>query len=213
MMKRKEVKVMGIVSALLIGMTNVIPVCAASSGEETKGIKEYSMEELGEWLDIDTMAEQYGVESNILLEKIYTDLHSDGVFSPFSNIELGISKEDETSARILPYLIENQDSTMYLETGNPCASGVYPYVGCVAVHQKSTTDRNPIFPFGTMIHYQGSSVNIGGVKYSEFMVEDTGDLSFKRTTYWTDVYGGANTDENYRMAINYGVKKVSFTWD
>ena len=153
-----------------IGSVNEWPVCAADSVAQTKNLKEYSMGELGEWLDIDALAGQYDVEANILLEK-------------------------------------------FLATGNPCASGVYPYVGCVAVHRVSSTDSTPIFPFGTAIHYQGSSVNISGINYSNFTVTDTGDPSFTRTTYWTDVYGGERTEANLKMAINYGVKKVTFTWD
>lgn len=106
----------------------------------------------------------------------------------------------------------DQDSTMYLDTGKPCASGVYPYVGCVAVHRKSSTDKSPILPFGTTIHYEDNSANINGLNHETFTVEDTGDKYFTRSTYWTDVYGGANTPANNDMAKNYGVKKVTISW-
>ncbi len=202
-----------IISLLLLGITDILPANAMESVDEVKSLEEYSMEELGQWLNIDALAEEYEVEANILLEKIYADLHSEGVFSPFTNIDLGIDDSNEITPRTPPYFIQSQDSTMYLETGNPCASGVYPYVGCVAVHRVSTADKSPIFPFGSRIHYQNSSVDIDGVSYSDFDVTDTGDASFSRSIYWTDVYGGARTDAHYKMAILYGVKKVDFTWD
>lgn len=63
-------------------------------------------------------------------------------------------------ARTAPYVVFDQDSTMYLATGNACSSGKMPYVGCCAVHPVSKSNPEPIFPYGSYIQLQGSSVSI-----------------------------------------------------
>lgn len=186
----------------------VTPVYAAEAtveGEKPVDLQSLSKEELRVYWDVDAVAEKYGADSSDLLDKVYNDLHSEGKFSPFSNIELAVSGNNEENAEItrnagIPNPVMNQDSTMYLETGNNCASGNYPYIGCVAVHKTSSTNSAPIFPFGTYIRYQGTSVTIGGKSYNAFTVEDIGDTKFTRSIYWTDVYGGANTQSNQQMA-------------
>ena len=73
-------------------------------------IKDLTREELGEYIDINSMVIMYDVDADLLLDKIYNDLHSDSViFSPFTNIELGISDaggaETYNMARTAPYVV------------------------------------------------------------------------------------------------------------
>lgn len=176
--------------------------------------EDMSVEELREYYDTKNMAIEYGVEEDVLLKNIYEGIYTNS-FHPFLNIPSSDNSTQNYSILIkFPRTVAsyNQDSTMYLETGNPCASGVYPYLGCVAVHRKSTTDYSPVIPFGTTINYLSDSVNINGRNFESFTVEDTGDKDYVRSTYWTDVYGGANTSANRTMAWNYGVKKVDISW-
>jgi len=56
--------------------------------------------------------------------------------------------------------------TGYTWTGNPCASGVYPYEGCCA---------NNALPIGTVVYIEGLGY---------YTVEDRGGM----TGYWTDIY-------------------------
>ena len=162
------------------------------------------------------MAKEYEMREEELLNAVYEGIHSER-FSPFSEVET-ISKKrngervERINGAARTVIAYDQDSTMYLETGNACASGRYPYVGCVAVHRKSITDKSPIIPFGTRVYYENDSANINGVNFESFIVEDTGDKDYNRSTYWTDVYGGANTAANYTMAMNYGLRTVDISW-
>lgn len=192
-----------------------IKVFAASS-QDAKPTSEMSMDELAAYFNVAETAEKYGADSEELLNAIYDGIHSNK-FSPFSQIECTKLNEEGSVLTFMrgdvrTSIAYDQDSTMYLETGDACASGVYPYIGCVAVHKKSTTDAKPILPFGTTVHYEDNSVNMHGMNYETFTVEDTGDRKFVRSTYWTDVYGGANNDTNRKMAAEYGIQKVSITW-
>jgi 3D (Asp-Asp-Asp) domain-containing protein len=88
-----------------------------------------------------------------------------------------------------------------------------PWVGSCDVHKVSKTNSTPLIPFGTTVSYLNRSVTIGGTSYSAFVVNDTGDASFKRSSYWTDIYFGDNTTTNYKAAINYGIKQdVTLYW-
>lgn len=113
MMRRAMKRFLGLAVVTYMGIASILPAHAASTAEESVEIMDLTKDELGEWLDIEAAAQQYG----------------------------------------------------------------------------------------------------RGVEYSSYTVEDIGDDSFTRTLYWTDVYGGARTDENIAMAYNYGVKKVNFVWD
>lgn len=215
-MKRVKIIFYVCVCAILF-LGNIQSVKAAEENEkQSASITEMSKDEIKEYFDIDRLAKEYGVREDELLDAVYEGIHSER-FSPFSEVEtIGTKRSAERVEKInsnaRTIIAYNQDSTMYLETGNPCASGNYPYVGCVAVHRKSSTDRTPIIPFGTRIYYEDDSVNINGANYESFIVEDTGDKNYIRSTYWTDVYGGANNAANYAMAINYGLKTVDISW-
>ncbi|WP_027219135.1 hypothetical protein [Butyrivibrio fibrisolvens] len=213
------VKTIVILSAVIITICsylNCFSMISFAQGSDSL-LEDMTKTELSDELNIDDAAEQYHVDSQVLLDKVYNDIHSDtGYFSPFSDIKLGIDGDRFILNAMLrstpPYFIARQQSTMYLATGNKTANNKWPYVGSCAVHRKSKDDRTPIFPFGSCIHYD-VAVNISGTNYRDFIVEDTGDKNYTRTTYWTDVYGGKNTSENQKMAFAYGVKYVNITWD
>ena len=120
------------------------------------------------------------VEQNEKQSSSITEMSKDEIkehFSPFSEVETigtkrSVERVEKININARMVIAYDQDSTMYLETGNACASGNYPYVGCVAVHRKSSTDRTPIIPFGSRIYYEDDSVNINGGNYSSFIVED-----------------------------------------
>lgn len=201
----------------ILFLGNIQSVKAVEQNEkQSTSITEMSKDEIKEHFDIDRVAKEYGMPEDELLDAVYEGIHSER-FSPFSEVETigtkrSVERVEKININARTVIAYDQDSTMYLETGNACASGNYPYVGCVAVHRKSSTDRTPIIPFGTRIYYEDDSVNINGGNYSSFIVEDTGDKKYIRSTYWTDVYGGANTASNYAMAINYGLKTVDISW-
>ena len=213
---RKKKKIIGLL-ILCVSLNASTVKAAENSGDSSdRSVAEMSQEELRSYYKVDEAAVKYGMDAEELTNAIYEGIHSDR-FSPFSEVasvdategNYEYVKERGLQRTVIAY---NQDSTMYLETGNPCASGNYPYLGCVAVHRKSSTDATPVIPFGTKIYYENDSVNIGGINFESFIVEDTGDKNYNRSYYWTDVYGGANTQENYNMAIQYGVRKVDISW-
>lgn len=212
MKKVKSLISLCICAMLLIGNTFVV-----NAAEQEISVVEMTKDELKEYYEIDKLAMQYGMDVNELVDAVYQGIHSER-FSPFSEVESDSTRErnvervERINGNARTVIAYDQDSTMYVATGNPCASGNYPYVGCIAVHKKSNTDRTPIIPFGTRVYYEDDSVNINGGNYESFIVEDTGDSNFNRSTYWTDVYGGANTTANYTMAINYGLRTVTISW-
>lgn len=111
----------------------------------------------------------------------------------------------------LEHIVYNQDSTAYLGTGNPGASGTMPWVGSCAVHAASA--GNPLIPYGLTVYYLNRSVTISGVSYSSFVVNDIGDLTNVRSLYWTDLYFGDDTAANETAAYQYGVKNdVTLYW-
>ena len=106
-----------------------------------------------------------------------------------------------------------EDSTAYLGTGNPGASGTMPWVGSCAVHRANSSTTAPLIPFGTSVMYMNRYVSIGGKSYGTFVVNDTGDPNFKRSLYWTDLYFGSNTQANKQAALNYGLHSdITLYW-
>lgn len=187
-----------------------------SSQSETLNIEE---------IDVDKLSKDNNVDSEELQRSIEQALKSTK-FSPFSEIESKQSEEQTSSDKVKNSTLDkiksniinkyslnwntkvNQDSTAYTSsTSARTASGVKPKVGMAAVHQYST--GTPYIPFGTTIYFE-STVNIQGDNYAFFDVEDTGDLRFKRTSYWTDLYFGTSTSANNKAALNYGIKKINY---
>lgn len=217
-MKKRKLEIrmigLGISVLMLFGSLNVQAQELVGEQEETGKIisdTQMSIEQIWEYYDVEALALKYGVDADELACSIYEGIHSDK-FSPFSQLESSkLPQEERNELKGSP--VYSQDSTMFLETGNNCASGVYPYVGCVAVHKKSATNAEPVIPFGTRITYLSGSVNINGSYFDTFTVEDTGDSKFVRSTYWTDVFGGENTEANRKMAAQYGVQTVVISWN
>lgn len=117
----------------------------------------------------------------------------------------------------------NEDSTAYLSTAGqqPAGGGSY-HIGIVAVHPAYDGHAlEPIIPFGTVIWLTSPNIVIQGQAYNHFSVMDTGDLDYAyhpSSDYWIDIYFGQwvrgdKNNSNYKAAINYGSKKVSYYWD
>lgn len=82
----------------------------------------------------------------------------------------------------------------------------------VAVHQKSSTNTDPIFVFGSTILIK-DDLYVDGYGYKIlFHVTDTGDLKRKRDLYWFDVYFGADNAANQKNADNFGVKNTNVAY-
>ena len=83
----------------------------------------------------------------------------------------------------------------------------------VAVHQKSSTNSNPIFPFGSKILIKDKLYLEGYGNAFLFTVTDTGDLNRKRDLYWFDVYFGLKNATNDTNANEFGEKnkKIAYT--
>lgn len=213
---KKSKTIITVCMCTMLFLCNNISVSAAESQDlNLQNDMEMSREELCEFYELDKLADKYGMNADELTDAYYEGIHSD-YFSPFSltpGEEVNPDKTvDYVAGTLRTYIAYSQDSTMYLSTGNPCASGKYPYLGCVAVHRKSSSDTTPVISFGTIVRYEDDSVNINGANYESFVVEDTGDPNYNRSLYWTDVYGGANTAENRKMATNYGIRTVDISW-
>ncbi|MCM3742426.1 hypothetical protein M3210_19725 [Oceanobacillus luteolus] len=95
-------------------------------------------------------------------------------------------------------------------TGGTIGHGSYLFPNkqyqTVAVHQKSKTNKDPIFPFGSEIVTSKPLYLNGYGNKSLFMVTDTGDLDRKRDYYWFDVYFGTSNSTNVKNAIEFGTK-------
>lgn len=76
----------------------------------------------------------------------------------------------------------------------------------VAVHQKSATNHDPIFVFGTTILLKDYLYLPDYGNAVIFKVTDTGDLDRKRDLYWFDVYFGTSTAFNINSAKIFGDK-------
>lgn len=217
-------KLIVILMAMAITISMSIPAFATEKMPTTTVEKLHSTsyrENIKEQYNIYELSNRFSVDPEALTDAVIKGEDSPK-FSPFSELEIiGDTKIKENRVPELslprnqmpaPRLFEvweyNQDSTAYLATGDPGASGLMPWVGSCAVHKVSSTDRNPVIPFGTSISYLTGSVSIGGKNYGAFVVNDTGDANYIRSAYWTDLYFGDNTAENRTSALNYGIKKV-----
>lgn len=80
------------------------------------------------------------------------------------------------------YLGEHQ-ITGYVATGNPCASGVYPYIGCCACNG---------LPIGTVVYVED---------YGYLTVEDRGGMT---DPYWIDIFM-SSVSECYAITSVRGV--------
>jgi hypothetical protein len=163
------------------------------------------------------IAELNNVNADALTKSIEKGADEEGRFSPFSKLtpnkkgikqttldENNKKKLSSTGEVLLKPKYENssisamgyigrsdQDSTAYNWTGNPTASGVYPYLGIVAVHRNidiGGSGYGPVIPFGSNIYLDRWVWLPDGVGYkSNFVVKDTGSGP-GRTAYWIDVY-------------------------
>lgn len=212
-----------LMAALMIcSMLWTIPSYAYAGDNETPLTTEQKLmddeyrESIKEQYDVEKLSAQYHVDPEKLTDKIIEG-ETSGKFSPFSELEIiGKVKTKEqpiNNAVTAEHIVYNQDSTAYLATGNPGASGLMPWVGSCAVHKVSGTTNTPLIPFGTTVSYLNRTVNIGGNGYSAFVVNDTGDPNNIRSLYWSDLYFGANTSANKTAALNYGVKSdITLYW-
>lgn len=162
--------------------------------------------------DIYDVSRKNNVDPDDLTDAVIKGMNSDK-FSPFSEIQTldqknaAVVNNEEAVSPQSEHIIENQDSTAYLATGNAGASGTMPWVGSCAVHRANSNSTRPLIPFGTTVYYLNKTVTIEGNTYSSFVVNDTGDANFNRSIYWTDLYFGDKTSENYTAAMNYGVQR------
>lgn len=168
-------------------------------------------------IDINKLSKDNNVDPDQLQASIEQSLKSTK-FSPFSEIKSQNTKKESSSKKVQNSTLNvnslnwnvrsDQDSTAYTaSTSARTASGVVPKVGMAAVHQYSS--GTPYIPFGTRIYYE-NLVTIQGNDYASFDVEDTGDLNFRRTSYWTDLYFGTSTSANNTAALNYGINTVTY---
>lgn len=174
--------------------------------QEDEEYRKYIQEEY----NVFDISERNHVDPEELTDAIIKGIHSDK-FSPFSEIKI-IDSEDEVTNESVPaphteHIYYNQDSTAYVATGRPGASGTMPWVGSCAVHKANSDTHRPLIPFGTIVYYLNRTVSIGGRDYNSFIVNDTGDVAYNRSLYWTDVFFGDNTKEIVDEALDYGVKR------
>lgn len=221
-MKRKMIirkKLVTTVTAALMTMAMSITAFASEPADLKVAIGEST-------IDVDQVAEENGVNPYALKEAIEDGMKAEKA-SPFSNLVTNkphamaaesvekISPLERSAAGTYSTKVNktNQDSTAYVaKSGSKTASGKTPALGMCAMHINATTKTGSTtstkVKLGTTI-YMTKSVNVNGTNYSSFIVEDRGNPS-NRTTYWIDIYFGLNNDANYKAAINYGVKTVSY---
>ena len=166
--------------------------------------------------DVERLSSEFNVDPDQLIDKIIEG-DSSSKFSPFSEIDViggnNNTEVSDISVTRSEHIVYNQDSTAYLGTGNPGASGTMPWVGSCAVQRANSSTTAPLIPFGTSVMYMNRYVSIGGKSYGTFVVNDTGDPNFKRSLYWTDLYFGSNTQANKQAALNYGLHSdITLYW-
>lgn len=210
-------RIICLATLLCMAVVMSIPAAANEGSSDAALIKQLQEDEsyreyIQDKYNISEVSEENRVDPEELTDAIIEGMHSDK-FSPFSGLEVIESSESLSGeSELMPrteHIIFDQDSTAYLATGNPGASGTMPWVGSCAVHPANAVNVNPVDPlieFGTLLLYMNKTVMIGGQEYSSFIVNDTGDLDFCRSLYWTDLYFGDNTEANYQAAINYGLQ-------
>lgn len=117
-------------------------------------------------------------------------------------------------------LAKQQLATAYTESpgSRPTASGQPYRLGSVAVHPKTPGGNplDPIIPFGTTIHLLNPGyMTIGGQKFTDFEVTDTGDVNWSlrgESPFWIDVYYGPTSNWTFQQASQHGVTRVDFYW-
>ena len=115
-----------------------------------------------------------------------------------------------TLPALASYDVYNQDVTAYTApSGALTASELVPQVGYVAVHKYN---GQPIVPFGTVLITSGSIELPSGVLRNVFQVQDLGDLDWRLSSYWIDVYFGLSTTANKDKARTFGLQKRDITF-
>lgn len=118
---------------------------------------------------------------------------------------------------------QGQITTGYTEPswGPPGSSGYGYHQGSVAVHPRVGTQwggdpRNPIIPFGTVLHLiNPKSIKINDQWYDQVTVNDTGDINLRLwpgDPYWFDIYFGSTNNWTNQAARAYGTHKVDYYW-
>ncbi|MBQ6448481.1 hypothetical protein KGR20_23820 [Cytobacillus oceanisediminis] len=113
----------------------------------------------------------------------------------------------------------NQTSTCYLAnplTEKPSRQG-YNYVAGVTaasqVNVKYDKSAPPKIPWGTWVTISKPAPIPGVGNTSRFRIDDTGDIEWKQTPYFVDVYWGGRTTANGTSCVNnWGIKTVNVTY-
>lgn len=121
----------------------------------------------------------------------------------------------------IKFSVKDQKSTAYTEEpGAPvAANGKEYFIGGIAVHPRYPVNsggdlREPILPFGTVIHLE-KPIKIQGQEFKILRVMDTGDINYglwPNYPYWFDVYYGTGNFYNNRDARDYGTLLVNYCW-
>lgn len=133
--------------------------------------------------DIYDVSRKNNVDPDDLTDAVIKGMNSDK-FSPFSEIQTldqknaAVVNNEEAVSPQSEHIIENQDSTAYLATGNAGASGTMPWVGSCAVHRANSNSTRPLIPFGTTVYYLNKTVSIEGNTYSLFVFNDISNANF-----------------------------------
>lgn len=119
----------------------------------------------------------------------------------------------------------DQHATAYTsDAGDLTASGLQYQVGYVAVHPIYWGSDIPVLPFGTIIYilevkdtngnYISDGITPPGAtdEMYAFQVQDIGDRDRILSEYFIDFYWGIKTPETEQSAINFGLKKVDYTY-
>jgi 3D (Asp-Asp-Asp) domain-containing protein len=131
-------------------------------------------------------------------------------------------KIDASKAKwYIQFSVKEQKATAYTEAASAPASsaGREYFIGSGAVHPRYPLNsggeaRSPIIPFGTTL-YLLEPVEVQGEKYSELVVNDTGDVYYglwPSHPYWVDVYFGTTNYYNQQSASKAGVKLINYRW-
>lgn len=205
-----------VIASLICAMSLLtsFPTFASTTTNENKPQSQsFNIDEI----DINKLSKDNNVDPDQLRASIEKSLKST-IFSPFSEIKSQKNKKESSSEKVKDSNLNvnssswivrvDQDSTAYTSrTGARTASGAVPKIGMAAVHQYSS--GTPYIPFGTRIYYE-NAVTIQGNQYASFDVQDTGDLDFNLSDYWTDLYFGISTASSEKAVVNYGQPTVTY---
>ena len=116
----------------------------------------------------------------------------------------------------------NQNATAYVApSGARGASGIIMSIGMVAVHPRTHSPINsvavgsgPVIPFGTTITLDRQITFANGLRISQFVVQDLGQLNNQSgfSRHWIDVFFGVNNNTNLQAALAFGSQRFSYTW-